>query len=97
MLHQVFDNDDLNETTILFLHCNVFCQCSMWLKQHCLYCIQGLQYGILKAAHKGDLDKVKDLIGQGCPVSTTDKVKFALAQIHHRTYVHSMFPLNIRT
>ena len=60
---------------------------SMWLKQHCLYYIQGLRYAFLKAAITGDLDKVKDLIGQGCPVNTTDEVKFALAQIHHKTYI----------
>ena len=58
-----------------------------WLKQHCLYCIQGLQYAILQAAQKGDLDKVKDLIGQGCPVNTTDQVKFALAHVYHITYI----------
>ena len=65
---------------------------SMWLKQHCLHCMQGLQYAFLDAAGKGDLDKVKDLIVQGCPVNTTDQVKFTLAQIHRKTYVHSMFP-----
>ena len=59
----------------------------MWLKQHCLYCIQGLQFGFLQAALDGDLDKVKDLIGQGCPVNTTDQVKFALSQIHLKTYI----------
>ena len=60
---------------------------SMWLKQHCLCCIQGLQYAFLEAAITGDLDKVKDLIGQGCPVNTRDQVKFVLAQIYHRTYI----------
>ena len=50
----------------------------MWLKQHSLYCIQGLQFAFLRAAFDGDLDKVKDLIGQGCPVNITDQVKFAL-------------------
>ena len=64
----------------------------MWLKQHCLYCIQGLQFAFLSAATKGDLDKVKDLIRQGCPVHTTNQVKFALSQIHHKTYIRSMFP-----
>ena len=55
---------------------------SMWLKQHCLYCIQALQYAFLEAAGKGDLDRVKNLIGQGCPVNTTDQVKFALAHVY---------------
>ena len=59
----------------------------MWLKQHCLYYIQALQYAFLQAAITGDLDKVKDLIGQGCPVNTTDQVKLALAQIHRKTYI----------
>ena len=59
---------------------------TMWLGQMCLYCIQGLQFAFLEAAGKGDLDKVKDLIGQGCPVNTTDQVKSALAQIHRKTY-----------
>ena len=49
--------------------------------------VQGLQYAFFHSAKEGDLDKVKDLIGQGCPVSTTDEVKFALAQIHHKTYI----------
>ena len=49
--------------------------------------VQGLQYAFLEAAFKGDLDKVKDLIRQGCPVNTIDQVKFALAQIYHRTYI----------
>ena len=57
---------------------------SMWV--NCLYCIQGLQFAFLGAAGKGDLDKVKDLIGQGCPVNATDQVKFALVQIHRKTY-----------
>ena len=65
------------------------CTCSlsilMWLKQLCLYCMQGLQFAFLSAAFDGDLDRVKDLIGQGCPVNTTDQVKFALPQIHHKT------------
>ena len=59
----------------------------MWLKQHCVSCIQGLQYAFLQAAYKGDLDKVKDLIGQGCPVNTTDEVKFAVTQIHRKVYI----------
>ena len=59
----------------------------MWLKQHSLYCIQGLQFAFLRAAFDGDLDKVKDLIGQGCPVNITDQVKFALLQIHRKTYI----------
>ena len=63
----------------------------MWLKQHCIS-VQGLQYAFLSAAYEGDLDKVKDLIGQGCPVSTTNQVKFALAHIHHKAYIRTMFP-----
>ena len=49
--------------------------------------VQGLQHAFLEAALKGDLDKVKDLIRQGCPVSTTSQVKFALAQIYRKTYI----------
>ena len=40
--------------------------------------IQGLQYAFLEAAYKGNIDKVKYFIGQGCPVSTTDQVRAAL-------------------
>ena len=83
-LIEYFTIDNLNEITILFLHCNVFCQYFNVVKQHCLYCIQGLQFAFLEAAGDGDLDKVKDLIGQGCPVNTTDEVKSALAQIYHK-------------
>ena len=53
----------------------------MWLKQHSLYCIQGLQFAFLQAAIDGDLDRVKDLIGQGCPVNTRNQVKFSCALI----------------
>ena len=49
--------------------------------------VQGLQNAFLEAAYKGDLEKVKELIRQGCPVSTTNQVKFALAQIQRKTYI----------
>ena len=67
----------------------------MWLKQHCLYCIQGLQYAFLSAADKGDLEEVKDLIGHDCPVNTTDQVKFALAQMYHRTYIACLYRIYV--
>ena len=39
--------------------------------------VQGLQHAFLIATRKGDLDKMKDLIGQGCSVNTTlNQVKF---------------------
>ena len=48
--------------------------------------VQGLQYAFLEAAYKEkDLDKVKELIGQGCPVNTTNQVKFP--RIHRKTYM----------
>ena len=78
MLYQVFDND-MNETTnVLSYFLIVMCYISIsicWIVSP----VQGLQYAFLRAAKEGDLDKVRDLIGQGCPVSTTDQVKFALA------------------
>ena len=76
----------MKQIIILFPHCNVLPQYFNLLIA-LLSPVQVLQYTFLRAAHKGDLDKVKDLIGQGCPVYTTDQVKFALAQIHCKTYI----------
>ena len=53
--------------------------------------VQGLQFAFLQAAREGDLDKIKDLIGQGCSVNVKDQVKFALAQIQSPSNIHSMF------
>ena len=50
--------------------------------------VQGLQFAFLAAARGGDLDKIKDLIGQGCSVNVKTQVKFALAQVQsHVAYV----------
>ena len=53
--------------------------------------VQGLQYAFLAAAFGGDLDKIKDLIGQGCSVNVKDQVKFALAQIESWSNTRNMF------
>ena len=42
---------------------------------------QGLQYAYLEAAGNGDLDRMEDLIGQGCPVNTRNQVKLPCALI----------------
>ena len=58
-----------------------------------LFSVQGLQHAFLGAAGKGDLDRIKDLIGQGCSVNARDQVKFPLAHINSITINHTMFLL----
>ena len=58
-----------------------------------LFSVQGLQYAFLGAAGKGDLDRIKDLIGQGCSVNARDQVKFPHAHINSITINHTMFLL----
>ena len=47
--------------------------------------VQGQQFAFLGAAEDGDLDKIKDLIGQGCSVNVKTQVKFAPAQMQSRS------------
>ena len=53
--------------------------------------VQGLQFAFLQAAHTGDLEKMKDLIGQGCFVNAKNQVKFALALIQSPSNILSVF------
>ena len=57
--------------------------------------VQGLQHAFLVATRKGDLDKMKDLIGQGCSVNTTlNQVKFrpeSSSQLAAYIYHHKCF------
>ena len=46
-----------------------------------LFSAQRLQYAFLEAAGKGDLDRMKHLIEQGCSVNARDQVKFPCALI----------------
>ena len=71
------------------MHCNVsVLQCD---ENSIVPSVQGLQFAFLAAAHGGDLDKIKDLIGQGCSVNVKTQVKFALAQIQSWSNMRSMF------
>ena len=45
--------------------------------------VQGLQFAFLTAAYEGDLDKIKDLIGQGCSVNAKTQVKLHLHKFNH--------------
>ena len=46
-----------------------------------LFSAQRLQYAFLEAAGKGDLDRMKHLIEQGCSVNARNQVKFPCALI----------------
>ena len=52
--------------------------------------VQGLQFAFLAGAYGGDLDKIKDLIGQGCSVNAKNQVKFAVTKIQSRSSICSM-------
>ena len=41
---------------------------------YCVYPIQEMEKELLDAAQEGDLIKVKELVGQGCPVNVKDEV-----------------------
>ena len=41
---------------------------------YCVYPIQEMEKGLWVAAQEGDLNKVKELVGQGCPVNVKDEV-----------------------
>ena len=41
---------------------------------YCVYPIQEMEKELLDAAEEGDLIKVKELVGQGCPVNVKDEV-----------------------
>ena len=47
---------------------------------YCVYPIQEIEEELRVAAKKGDLNKVKELVGQGCPVNVKNEVT-ALAHI----------------
>ena len=36
--------------------------------------VQGLELRILYAAHKGDITRLQELLGQGCPINAQDEV-----------------------
>ena len=48
---------------------------------HCVavYPVQEMEAAFLKAAYRGDLPRVKDLISQGCPVDAKNKVRYSCA------------------
>ena len=58
-----------------------------------LFSVQGRQYAFLGAAGNGDLDRMKDLIGQGCSVNARDQVKFPCAHINSITINLTLFLL----
>ena len=41
---------------------------------YCVYPIQEMEKELLDAAQVGNLAKVKELVGQGCPVNVKDEV-----------------------
>ena len=55
-----------------------------------LFSAQGLQYAFLEAAGKGDLDRMKHLIGQGCSVNAREQVKFPCALIQSLSNIRTV-------
>ena len=41
---------------------------------YCVYPIQEMEKELLDAAKEGDLTKVQEIVGQGCPVHVKDEV-----------------------
>ena len=62
--------------------CSMMCSLSvLQCNESSIVSAQRLQYAFLEAASKGDLDRMKDLIGQGCSVNARSQVKFPCALI----------------
>ena len=50
---------------------------SIWVDQKCCVSpVQSMEHALLHAAKRGDLDKGKQLIEEGCPVNAQDAVSY---------------------